>query len=60
MASAMFETCLADEMAKLRTALGAAAYDGGKFPEAIGLFKRLVLGKDLEAFLTLQAYRMIT
>jgi len=55
----MFEACLADEMAKLREALGAKAYDGGKFPEAIALFKKLVLGKELEAFLTLSAYRMI-
>ena len=55
----MFEACLADEMARLREALGAKAYDGGKFPQAIGLFKKLVLGKELEAFLTLSAYRMI-
>ena len=40
-------------------ALGAKTYDGGKFPEAIALFKKLVLAKELEAFLTLSAYRMI-
>jgi malate synthase len=56
---ALVEACLEDEMAKLRVALTPAVYDAGRFPEAIGLFKRLVLGKELEAFLTLQAYRMI-
>jgi len=55
----MFEACLADEMAKLRDALGAPAYDGGKFAEAIGLFKTLVLAKELDAFLTEKAYRML-
>jgi len=57
--SAMFEACLIDEMAKLREVLGSTTYDGGKFPEAIALFRRLVLAKELEAFLTLSAYRMI-
>ena len=56
---AMFETCLADEMAKLRDVLGAAVYDGGKFGEAVGLFKGLVLAKELDAFLTEKAYRML-
>ena len=57
--AALFDACLADEMAKLREALGAKVYDAGRFPEAIGLFKKLVLGKELEAFLTLGAYRLI-
>ncbi len=57
--AAMFETCLADEMVRLREVQGAAVYDGGKFVEAIGLFRTLALGKELEAFLTLQAYRML-
>jgi len=57
--AAMFEACLGDEMAKLREALGGKTYDGGKFPQAIALFKKLVLDKELDAFLTLSAYRMI-
>ena len=52
------EECLADEMAKLKTALGDA-YAKGRFDEAIGLFKQLVLSDKLEAFLTLPAYKLI-
>ena len=55
----MFEACLGDEMAKLRAALGAAVYDAGRFPEAIGLFRKLATDKELDTFLTLSAYRLI-
>ena len=55
----MFEACLSDEMGKLRERLGAKVYDGAKFGEAVRLFKELVLGKDLDAFLTEKAYRML-
>ena len=54
----LVEECLADEMATLKTALGDA-YINGRFEEAIGLFKQLVLSDKLEAFLTLSAYKLI-
>jgi malate synthase len=54
----LVEECLADEMAKLKAALGDA-YAKGRFDEAIGLFKQLVLSDKLEAFLTLPAYKLI-
>ncbi|MGO9484994.1 MAG: malate synthase A [Rhodomicrobium sp.] len=54
----LVEGCLADEMAKLETALGDA-YAKGRFEEAIALFKQLVLSDKLEAFLTLPAYKLI-
>jgi malate synthase len=54
----LVEACLADEMATLKTALGDA-YITGRFEEAIGLFKQLVLSDKLEAFLTLSAYKLI-
>jgi len=54
----LVEACLADEMAKLKAALGDA-YTGGRFEEAVGLFKRLVLSDKLEAFLTVPAYKLI-
>ncbi len=54
----LVETALADEMAKLKTALGDA-YTKGRFDEAIALFKQLVLSDKLEAFLTLPAYKLI-
>ena len=56
---AMFEACLTDEMTKLREALGPSVYDAGRFPEAIGLFRTLATGTELEPFLTLSAYRLI-
>ena len=55
----LFEACLADEMAKLKLALTPKVYDAARFPEAIALFQRLVEGRELEAFLTLSAYRML-
>ncbi|MGO8778297.1 MAG: malate synthase A [Rhodomicrobium sp.] len=54
----LVEECLADEMAKLKAALGDA-YTHGRFEEAIALFKQLVLSDRLEAFLTLPAYKLI-
>jgi malate synthase len=55
----LIETCLDDEMAKLKAALGDA-YKNGRFDEAVALFKRLVLAGKLEPFLTLPAYKLIT
>lgn len=54
----LFESALTDEMSKLKDALGDA-YSKGRFNEAIGLFRSLVLSDRLEAFLTLPAYRLI-
>ncbi|MDA7947354.1 MAG: malate synthase A [Hyphomicrobiaceae bacterium] len=51
---------LADEMAKLRNALGADVYDKGRFPEAIEIFKSLSEAPELAPFLTLPAYRLLS
>jgi malate synthase len=56
---AFFEKALAEEMDKVRGEVGAAAYDQGRFPEAIQLFKTLSLAPEFEEFLTLPAYRML-
>ncbi len=50
---------LVDEMRKLEAALGDAYHDG-RFGEAIALFRQLVLSNQLEAFLTLPAYQLIS
>jgi malate synthase len=55
---ALFEQLLDDEMARLKAALGDA-YEQGRFPEAIGIFKQLVVADRLEPFLTLPAYKLI-
>jgi len=54
----LVEAVLTDEMQKLKSALGGA-YEQGRFKEAIALFRKLVLSKELEAFLTLPAYQLI-
>ncbi|MGR7995241.1 malate synthase A [Xanthobacter sp. ZOL 2024] len=55
----LFKALLDDEMAKLRTVLGADVYDSGRFPEAIGLFADMSLADTFDEFLTLPAYRLI-
>ena len=54
----LLEAVLADEMQKLKASLGAA-FEHGRFNDAIALFRKLVLSKELEAFLTLPAYQLI-
>ena len=52
----LFRRCLTEEMARVKTELGAEAYDKGRFPEAIALFSDLSLAPQFEDFLTLPAY----
>jgi malate synthase len=56
---ALFEVLLKDEMAKLAALLGSDVFAKGRFADATALFRRLVTEPQLEAFLTLSAYRMI-
>jgi len=55
----LFRATLADEMAKVRAAVGADAFAGGRFAEAIELFAGMSLSPSFEEFLTLPAYRLI-
>jgi malate synthase len=55
----MFRTALAREMERVKGEVGAAAYEGGRFPEAIKLFSDMSLADEFEEFLTLPAYRLI-
>jgi malate synthase len=52
----LFRRCLAEEMERVKSELGAEAYDKGRFPEAIELFSKLSLAPQFEEFLTLPAY----
>ncbi len=54
----LVEVALADEVAKLKATLGDA-YTGGRFDEAVALFKQLVFSDRLEPFLTLPAYKLV-
>jgi len=56
---AWFETIFDEEMAKVKGEVGEAAFAGGRFPEAVALFKQLSLAPDFADFLTLPAYQMI-
>jgi malate synthase len=55
----LFDELLHDEMEELRGALGMDAFEGGRFEEAIDLFRRLSTSDRLDAFLTLSAYKLI-
>jgi malate synthase len=57
--SALFDALLKDEMAKLRSVLGAEAYDTGRFGVAIQLFRHLATTEKLQPFLTIPAYKLI-
>jgi malate synthase len=56
---AFFDACLKEEMRRVKAEIGVEAYGKGRFPEAIGLFKRLATAKTFETFLTISAYRKI-
>jgi malate synthase len=55
----MFRAALAAEMERVKGEVGAAAFEGGRFPEAIKLFSDMSLADTFEEFLTLPAYRLI-
>ena len=55
----MFRAALEGEMERVKGEVGAAAYGGGRFPEAIKLFSDMSLAPAFEEFLTLPAYRLI-
>jgi malate synthase len=55
----LFDELLHDEMEELRGVLGDQAFEGGRFQEAIELFRRLATSDRLDAFLTVPAYELI-
>ncbi len=56
---AWFEGVFEEEMQRVRGEVGDAAFSGGRFPDAVKLFKQLSLAPDFADFLTLPAYQMI-
>jgi malate synthase len=54
----LFKALLDEEMAALKVALGAA-YESGRFAEAIKLFSDMSLAADCAEFLTLPAYEVL-
>ncbi|MCW5695201.1 MAG: malate synthase A [Bauldia sp.] len=56
---ALFETCLAEEMARVKDEIGEEAFASGRFREAIALFRELATEKVIEPFFTAKAYPLI-
>jgi len=56
---AMFRDALAGEMERVKGEVGAKAFDGGRFKEAIALFSDMSLSDTFDEFLTLPAYKLI-
>jgi malate synthase len=54
----LFRSLLAEELPKVRTTLGEAAWQAGRYEEAAALFDRISTGEYVE-FLTLPAYDLI-
>jgi malate synthase len=54
----LFRSVLDEEMAALKATLGAA-YEGGRFAEAIRLFSAMSLSAEFAEFLTLPAYEVL-
>ncbi len=48
-----------EEIENIREYVGCRAYSEGKFPQAIALFNKLIVGNVFEEFLTIPAYKHI-
>jgi malate synthase len=46
-------------MGRVKDEVGADVYAGGRFPEAIALFRDISLAPEFVDFLTIPAYRLI-
>ncbi len=55
----LLDRIITEEMARVRQEVGADAYDAGRFPEAIGLFRDLSTANEFEEFLTLPAFPLL-
>jgi malate synthase len=56
---ALFQSLFTDEMEKVRTAIGPAVYDAGRFGEATKLFCDMSLAAEFTEFLTIPAYAIL-
>ena len=54
-----FERALEEEMERVKEEVGAEAYAGGRFAEAIELFRDISLAPEFVEFFTIPAYRLI-
>jgi malate synthase len=54
-----FRRAMQEEMQRVEDEVGSAAFQRGRFPEAIKLFEDLSLADEFEEFLTIPAYPLI-
>ncbi|MFQ5690250.1 MAG: malate synthase A [Gemmatimonadota bacterium] len=52
----LLDRVIEEEMVAVKADIGAESFDGGRFPEAVDLFRRLCTGAELAEFLTIPAY----
>jgi malate synthase len=57
--AALFDKCLDEEMLVVKGEVGDAAFENGRFDEAIKLFRKLSLAEEFSDFLTTPAYALI-
>jgi malate synthase len=55
----LLDRLVTEEMSRVRGEIGERAYDGGRFPEAIGLFRELSTAERFEEFLTVPAFALL-
>ena len=54
-----FDKCLKEEMARVKDEVGREAFAGGRFKDAVALFKAITTAGAFEPFLTIPAYRKL-
>ncbi len=55
----LVEQCIGEEYARVREEVGAARFDGGRFPDARTLFEQVATSDQLQDFLTVPAYALL-
>jgi malate synthase len=55
----MYQQYKVEELERIKQEMGADAFEGGRFDEAVELFDRLILSDEFAEFLTLPGYELI-
>jgi malate synthase len=55
----LYRRLLPEEMEKIKALVGAAAFESGRYQEAVDIFDRLVTADQFMEFLTLVAYEKL-
>ena len=55
----LYRGLLSEELGAIRAEYGPGRYDGGRFPEAVDLFMRMVQKDEFDEFLSVPAYELL-